>query len=272
MHWSRVKTILIFLFLALDILMLGYVLYMDYDPYAASKSEIRDIINICRANNLEVSEKIIPQKSEKLSITELNNLWTDKTGIAKNFMSQGFTAETDNKFSQGGKTLEIYNNRLIYKNTDVNPEENVKLNEFLNEFHISTDEECFSGDTVCQEINGRPVFESAVTVKGGSGGISELSGYWIISDNFSRLQKRPVKLKPIPGVLFDFLSTNAYKKTGDKIVLIETGYSTGSAETDTVHKLISVRPAYKITAESGGYAVFDATDGGLLYEFIGTEG
>ncbi len=266
MHWSRVKTILIFLFLVLDIFMFGYVMYADYDPYSTNKSEIRDVISIYKSNNLEVSEKIIPKKTGKLGIVELTNLWTDKAKIAELFLKKGYTAEGDGRFVNGNRTLEFYEDVFVYKNTDVKAQESFRIDELLEQMYIYTENKCYSGDTVRQKINDKPVFETALTAEGGEAGISLMSGYWIISEGTSYLQKPPVELKPISGILIDFLSTKAYNKNGDRITAIEIGYSTGAAENDTTHKLVSVLPAYKITAESGGYAVFDATVGELLYE------
>ncbi len=265
MHWSRVKTILIFLFLALDIYMLAYAVYMNYDPYSTARSEIKDIVSIYKANNLTVDERIIPEKTGRLGIVELNNLWADKSEIAKRFFKDGYIRTGTGSFSSGGETLEFFDDMFVYKN-NAHREGTGDLREFLNQMGIYTDDSCPNGGTVRQKIGGMSVFETAVTAKGGETGISEMSGYWIISDERNTAFKKQVKLKPISGVLIDFLATDVYNKNGDKIISIETGYSTGSASGDTVYKLVSVVPAYKITTESGGYAVFDATEGVLLYQ------
>ncbi len=265
MHWSRVKTILIFLFLSLDIFMLAYILYANHDPYTTAKSEIDDIIGIYSANNIEIDGKIIPHKTEKLGIIEMDNLWTSRERIAARFFPEGYAVE-GGRFVNGGKSLEFYEDYFMYKNSAVSAEEGARTDGFMRELGIDPQRECYSGDTVRQRIDGKSIFETAVTVEGGKNGISELRGYWIISDNENTMGKDPVKLRPISGVLIEFLATNAYNKDGDRIVSIETGYSTGTPASDTTHKLVSVLPAYRITSASGGYAVFDATEGALLYE------
>ena len=266
MNWSRVKTILIFLFLSVDIVMAAYILVNSHNPNNIGKAELRNIVGIYKASGIEIDEKLISRKSERMGIVEVKNLGTDRGNLAKLFMPYGYTVEDDGTYSNGGRSLAFGENAFLYKNSEITPAADAGTDMFLKDFHIDTEGTHFSGDSMRQEINGKPVFETHITAEGGYDGISMIYGYWIIPDNSGILKKPPVRLKPVSGVLVDFLATNAYNKNGDRIVSIETGYSTGSEEMDTTHKLLSVIPAYKITAESGGYAVFDATGGELLYE------
>ena len=256
MYWSRVKTILIFLFFALDIFLFGYIMYSDYDENAVSRTEKENTAAVLKNNNIKIDTEIIPDKTGWLGIVELNSIWTDSDSLAKSVLGTGAEKISDGAYSKGKTRLDLFEDGFSYSTGVKNiTKPNAKTAAHGNELLFT------------QEIDGVPIFETGISVKASKDKLAEVYGYWIFSDSGdSIVKKQEARLMPATSVLINFTGSDLYDSHGDEITKIEEGYSIGSPAPDTQHKLVSVAPAYKITLKSGAYAVYDAINGEFLYE------
>lgn len=277
MYWSRVKTILIFLFFALDVFLLGYIIHSDYDENAVTSDEKANTVLVLEHNNLKIDADLIPDKTVGMGIVEMDSIWTDYDKLAATVLGDKKEKISDGVYRQNNAQLEIFETGFSYtsdiKNT-VKPsaETAAKLLEKLNIEVVSSDAETVNNDEVLfkQKIDENPIFETGISVKTSKSDISEVHGYWIFSDvDGGMVKKQEYVLLPVTSVLINFTRNDLYDASGDEIVKIERGYSTGSPTPDTQHKLVSVTPAYKITLKNGDYAIYDAINGELLYNMRG---
>lgn len=272
MYWSRVKTILIFLFLALDIFLLGYIIYSDYDETEITVAERENTVVVLKNNNIKIDAELIPEKTTALGIVEMNSIWTDSDKLAVAILGSGKEKISDGVYHKDNKSFEIFEDGFSYTSNAKNISKPTAASaaEKLKRINIEVDEEdgTVKGNEVVftQKIDGFPIFETEISVKTSNDELAEVYGYRIFSDtNDDMIKKEKSLLMPISSVLINFTENDLYNKNGDEITGIETGYSIGSEIADTRHKLVSVAPAYKITLKNGDYAVYGAINGKLLY-------
>ena len=273
MYWSRVKTILIFLFFALDVFLLGYIMYSDYDENAVSQTEKENTAAVLKNNNIKIDTETIPDKTGWLGIVEMNSSWTDSDRLASSILGAGTEKISDGAYRKNNNRLEIFEDGFSYTTgaKNITSPSSKTLADELEQINISVDEKdgISSGNELMftQKIDDVPIFETKISVKTSKDKIAEVYGYWIFSDAGDGIvKKQEARLMPATSVLINFTESDLYDKQGDEITKIEEGYSIGSPVPDTQHKLVSVAPAYKITLKSGAYAVYDAINGEFLYE------
>ncbi len=272
MYWSRVKTILIFLFLALDIFLLGYIIYSDYDETEISLTERENTVVVLKNNNIKIDAAIIPETTTALGIVEMNSIWTDSDRLATMILGRGKEKISNGVYRKDDSGFEIFEDGFFYTSNkkNISKPSAKTVAEKLKHLHMNVKE----SDAILknnelvftQKIDDVPIFETEIAVKTAGDELAEVYGYWIFSDSDeSIIKKEEYILMSISSVLINFTENDLYNKNGDEIVKIERGYSTGSSEPDTQHKLVSVAPAYKITLKNGDYAVYGAINGKLMY-------
>lgn len=268
MHWTRVKTILITVFVIIDIVLLSTIIMTSYIAPTIDDTMIEDTISILGRNNITVDKSVIPDTIQKMGMVELRNAWTD-TARASAVLTGGDTTKTI-EFSEtefyftDSEPVALSGSKDGYKQAFEN------MGIYADEDFINLSDGSVSAK---QSIGNGVIFETEVYAETAqNGGISKASGYWILFDDEESVSTKPTsQLTPITSVLINF-TENPYKNpSGEEIVLIETGYSLGNIYRDTVHKLVSVIPAYKITCSSGTYHMYDAMTGDFLYSNINNE-
>lgn len=270
MNWSRVKTILIILFLLIDLLLVGGILWSAAPQNPVSLQEVADVVNILKRNGLQISDKIIPRATEELGVVELDNVWPDRELCASIlFGGNRLSQLAPGSYGDAGKQVTFGSNYFTYTNSSVtcnNPEEAAA---YLGEMGISVlpaDIYDQNGKWVSQQkIDDKTIFETALEIPQEAGSFT-CSGYWLLSNKEVNLNKKPAaSLQPITSVLVEFTANPYYNREGDTILSITTGYSLGTVYRDTTHKLVSVVPAYKIALQSGEYYIYDALSGEFSY-------
>lgn len=263
MNWPRVKTILIFLFLLVDIVLIASIIIPSVGMSRIPQETIENTVAVLKARGVEISPEIIPQKRESMGIAELYNLWPDRGALVKKIVGEQ-AQETDGIYKNGTKTLTVNESKFEYKNTA--GDENL-AQELIN-MGIDVRENVYvQGESTLrawQAVEDKKIFEAEVYVSANGKEVAA-SGYWIFPDREGGIIKNtPDSLLDVTGVLIDF-ANNPIREDKVKITAVETGYSTGTAYRDTQHKLVSVSPAYKISTDTGTYYVYDAFSGSFLY-------
>lgn len=267
MHWTRVKTILIIVFLVIDLVLLSSIIMTSYSAPKIDDTMIEDTISILTRNNIKADKSVIPNTILRMGMVELRNAWTDDSKAASVLTGGAAT-----------KLAEFYGSEFWFSDSAPQPTNPSKAayKQALEAMGIYADENFieFADGKISarQSIDENVIFETAVYAETAeNGGISSANGYWILFDSADSVSKKSEsQLTPITSVLINF-TENPYKNPdGEEITLIETGYSLGTIYRDTQHKLVSVIPAYKITCGSG-YFMYDALSGDFLYANINNE-
>ena len=244
MNWPRVKTILIFLFLAVDLILLATIIVPSVSLSRIPQETIENTASLLSSHGIEISADIIPARRESLGIIELYNMWPDTAGLSEMLIGSN-QAWADNTFANGSKTLILSDSGFEYKNSQ---SENTLAHELI-DLGIDVRENLYEqGDSslrAWQSVDGKKIFESEIYASQTEALVS-VSGYWIFSDREKGIiTNTPDTLIDVTGVLIDFIS-NPLRDNNIKVTSIELGYSTGTAYRDTTHKLVSASPAYKI--------------------------
>lgn len=263
MNWPRVKTILIFLFLAVDIMLLASIIIPSVTLSRIPQETIKNTAQVLSQRGIEISPEIIPARRESMGIVELYNIWSDPSAVAKRLIGEAGVAD-GSVYRNGTKTLALNSDGFTYENTATEKTVAHELIEMGIDIRDNLYEEGESSLRSWQTIDGKKLFESEIYASQADSAVT-VTGYWIFSDRENGvIINTPDTLLDVTGVLIDFIN-NPLREAEVKITSVETGYSAGTAYRDTTHKLVSVSPAYKISTDTGAYYMYDALSGNFLY-------
>ncbi|MBR6523807.1 MAG: hypothetical protein IKT39_04275 [Clostridia bacterium] len=263
MNWPRVKTILIFLFLAVDIMLLCSIIIPSVTLSRIPQETIRNTADVLSQRGIEISPEIIPARRESMGIVELYNIWPDKEAVAEKLLGKAPVLSGE-VYKNGTKTLTFQQDGFNYKNSATVKTVAHELIEMGIDVRDNFYEEGESSLRSWQTIEDKKLFESEIYAAQ-TGAEVTVTGYWIFSDRENGIIiNTPDTLLDVTGVLIDFIN-NPLREPEVKITSVETGYSAGTAYRDMSHKLVSVSPAYKISTDTGAYYIYDALSGNFLY-------
>lgn len=264
MNWPRVKTILIFLFLAVDLILLASIIVPSIGMGHIPQETIETTSQLLLNSGIEISPEIIPSKREQLGMVEVYNLWPNRHSLAEKLV--GSYSLQENTYINGSKSVVLNNTNFIYQNTD---SEKTIAHELINigiDLRENLYEEGKASVRTWQTVEDKKIFESEVYATGTDNKIT-VSGFWIFSDRENGIIiNTPDTLVDVTGVLIDFIN-NPVRDSSVKITSVELGYSMGTGYRDTSHKLVSVSPSYKISTDTGTYYIYDALSGEFSYAF-----
>ena len=116
MNWSRVKTILIFLFLAVDIALLSAIIIPSVGAGTIPKETISATVEVLGGRGITIDEKTIPAKRESLGIVELYNIWPDGKALATRLLGGEVQTGENSFFYREEKTLHVTPYGFEYNN------------------------------------------------------------------------------------------------------------------------------------------------------------
>lgn len=265
MNWPRVKTILIFLFLAVDLILLATIIVPSVSLSRIPQETIENTASLLNSRGIEISADIIPARRESMGIVELYNLHPQPDKLAQKLLGTAATGE-NNIFSADSRVLTLTDSGFMFENSDVSDSIAHQLINLGIDVRENLYEQGKSSLRAWQAVDGRKIFESEIYASQSDDKFT-LSGYWIFSDSDKGIiTNTPDTLIDVTGVLIDFIS-NPVRDESVRISSIELGYSTGAAYRDTTHKLVSASPAYKISTDTGAYYMYDALSGDFLYAY-----
>lgn len=264
MNWPRVKTILIFLFLAVDLILLATIIVPSIGIGYIPQETITTTANLLSENGIEISSEIIPAKREQLGVVELYNLWPTRPALAEKII--GKCSVSGNIYKNGSKTLVLNNSDFNYNNDNSEKTLAHELIDIGIDLRENLYEEGNSSVRAWQTVENKKIFESEVYATISDETVT-VAGFWIFSDREKGvIINTPDTLVDVTGVLIDFIN-NPIRDTSTKITSVELGYSAGNGYRDTSHKLVSVSPAYKISCDTGAYFIYDALSGEFIYAY-----
>lgn len=281
MNWSRVKTILIILFLFTDILLGVGVLSSTHKATTIDAEIIKSTVSLLAERDISISPDIIPAKTPGIVYIDAENIISDYDSFAENIFREKPQKKDDLTYETARHILSFSGDRFTYKckdsqkpfndsmaNGDYENRAKAMATDFLAahgfnlkhaEINTAKTENGYEV-TFTGKSGNLPIFNSVVTVSvtgiysdtGDLNGVYSVSGSWFntIGQNGS-----DVKLKSITGILIEFMS--AYNSVQPVTITdLTLGYTV--FESDTLHRSATLVPVWRITLDNGNEYYYDA--------------
>lgn len=279
MNFSRAKTILIFIFIFVNIfLMVVYNLF--YQEQAAISSDT--VVTILSNNGITVDESLIKNYGSTLSGVEIENIATDKERIAALFLGDTFNKTRENYYTNTKASLQISDLAIEYKVTEPSDrgfKDITVLNagnltlKALNKqgigksalvvSNVSNTENKNFFITFTYKFKNYPVFNNNLYATVSDKGISSVGGTVI---SFKDLKNESYDITPTANILVELAGNNELKALeGEKKVTdIQLGYYLPLGKTEASMYAI---PCYAIEINNKTVYYYDAREN-ISPEFI----
>lgn len=213
MNWSKCKTIFIYFFLLIDIILLSIVVYSNIQDSYVSKKDINSICNYLNTQKIEISPKVIPRWVSKMKNIELLNVLRSDSALVTQFKNKDTkNMPVENKtYKSGNKTLIIDNNYFIYKDHSAFSGQTIREKDVVSKVKIYLTSLGFDMNSTkssdIQEKNNSFTFtyykslshtllsEAKLIVHVNPDGSLSISGIWfnpILHDSYTRVAPRSV--------------------------------------------------------------------------------
>ncbi len=121
MNWERAKTILICLFLAVDLFLLAILLHARFTATRLTDRTVRETVSVLKAHQIELEETAIPTRRAKNQNVVLRNYFEKPERIADKFFGRYETLQSDATthvycYQQQARTLSVKGTSFIYQN------------------------------------------------------------------------------------------------------------------------------------------------------------
>ncbi|MBR5809516.1 MAG: two-component system regulatory protein YycI [Clostridia bacterium] len=269
MNWSRVKTVLIILFLCTDIFLLATYLTSKYASSTILPEVIESTVEVLKNNNITVDPAAIPSKIPSVVSPDAQNVISDYESFAKKVLGTEISPIEFGYESIVGK-LTFFGDRFNFKKntmldaiTDMIPVTDEKMAEDVTVSDLQrlgfnlenariTTKKTDTGYTVTLENQAKslPIFNSQVTAELSKSGIISVSGIWF---NEAESPNGNINIKSITSALIDFIPD---VKTPAEITEIQLGYNI--FDKASYHKSATLIPVWKVTTKDGETYLLDA--------------
>ena len=118
MNWSRVKTVLIILFLCTDIFLLATYLTSKYASSTIAPEVIESTVEVLKSNDITVSSSVIPQKMPNVMSLDAENVISDYEAFAEKFLGKDMS-KTDYGYESVAGKLTFFGDRFNFKKNTV---------------------------------------------------------------------------------------------------------------------------------------------------------
>ena len=277
MDWSRAKTILIFIFLALNIFLVYNLVAKESKVVTIAQKDILDVQSILQKNNIYLKAQV-PNKIKPKSFLKIEDAPYKESDLVKSFFgsSQGVQKTVVlgiTTYKKGLMSLEIYQNKKIIYNNE--PNDNIKgsnqkkiegyVESYLNSkgiFHEYAQESGFSSNNEEYELEYKQIFHdneifpSYMNIKLSDKGITRIESLWFSPLGFIGDIK---DIKTPLEALFVFA-----KDIGNKDKVTINDISLGYYLSDNIQNAaVSAVPVWRIKSSDGFVYYYNAYEGYL---------
>ena len=270
MSWSRIKTILIILFLFTDIFLLASILTAEKKETEISPEVLYAAKEILKSHNITLDESVILTQISSAPTLQADNGITDYDTFATLLLGDDYYLESPEVYSSEKGTLAFSGDSFSFKLAEEKKSAEtltlkaVKKTLFsklkMLGFDVSRAKIILSAESdgiwtvkVQDFTENRPVFSSNIEASVSADGVLSLSGSWF---NLRDTREQSGSIKGITGILIEFAA--AYSHPAE-ITAAEYGYSV--FDNDNYHKSASLIPVGRITLKDGTDYFIDARGG-----------
>lgn len=272
MNYARAKTILIFIFIFVNIfLLLIYNLFILEDK----KIDNATLIQVLGNNNIAINEGIIKEQKKVLPGVEVINSVNDTKKLAKDFLGKDYKKESDTLYKNENATLTItkqlielnFLNRADKKYNDIsvlnagNKIINTLSKYGMDKSNISAynasegTKDDFHVEVV-YSYEDTPVFNHTLYAIADKNGIKSLKGTVI---SFNEIKNQQYDIISVSDVLLDFIDNKDLRAAEGRTIItdVKLGYYFSVNELEVSTYAI---PAYEIKLENGKAYYYDARE------------
>ena len=270
MNFARAKTIMIFIFIFVNIfLLIVYNLFVLQDK----KIDKETLITVLANNNITVDETLINDDRVTLNGVEVINSANDKETIAKEFLGKKYEKEKENTYKTDKARLTVANTSVeleIFSPSDRKYKDINELNagnkviktisgygieKFALDVYNSS--ENANGDyhvTISYKYEDLPVFNHNLYAFASSKGLKNLKGSVI---SFNNVDDQEYIVNSVSEILLEFINNTDIKGGNEPVVItdVNLGYYIPVNEFEAS---IYAIPSYEIILESGKIYYYDA--------------
>ncbi|MBR4173355.1 MAG: hypothetical protein IKR46_03180 [Clostridia bacterium] len=263
MSWSRIKTILIILFLFTDLFLAASIFVAEKKETEVSQDVFDSAIYILSEHNITLSDSVTLPKISSATVLQADNAVTDYDSFAKMLLGENYD---ENYVSEKGK-IAFSGDKFSFVAKDIPSEIGAitekaaqkKLFTFLKSigFNMSgakvvsaKEEDGIWRFTVRGYAEKLPVFSCELGAELSKNGIISLSGSWF---NIRDTREQSGGIKSTLGLLIDF--AEEFDRPC-KITEIDFGYSV--FDNDNYHKSASLIPVNKLVLNDNTEYYLDA--------------
>lgn len=114
MQWSRVKTILIVIFIIVNIYLLINYFHSSQNGVTVSPAVVDDAVSILSSNSIQIDKRVIPTTSPQVRVFDVANLYGSNESIAEVFLGEGYFKNDQSVYNLENKSLWINNGNFDF--------------------------------------------------------------------------------------------------------------------------------------------------------------
>ena len=260
MDWKKTKTIMIIFIVIVDILLLGYITYDKLNIRKMDYNMSQTTTQLLKSKGILVDSQILVDayKIKTAKNVYADNIISNYEEFAKHILQDDVKKISDNEYiSDKGKIIfkgdffdaSANENEYLQKVEITKANAPKTAQKYLERIGVNTDN---ITKTVIEEnekfyfsiyanIDRFPVFKVGINVLMTKDGIKEVYGKWYNVNNYNREQ---IELKPISGVMVEFMNKVLNNGTNININSVDFGYL--SPDDNIHHESIMMTTAWKI--------------------------
>ncbi len=274
MNWSKAKTILIVVFLLLNVFLLA-----TYHSILKSGSDIDagQLHQVLQTHNITLKQNVFKTMPRRLKSVEFRNLAADKDGCAEIFWKDGYTTVSEGVYQKGTQTLTLQ--RSILQFTDSAPDDQryqgITLEKTQDRIlddlqNLGISKKHIRSTRMSRGENGEqtfsfqmqyldyPVFNSSLQVTASERGITGIRGALLTVQDENAIDME-YEILSLQNILLELLSNPEMDpQIPHEVVDVTLGYYV--PKNDAVISTEAI-PAYRIQMGSGKGYYYDARSG-----------
>lgn len=246
MNWNKLKTFLIVLFSALNIILIITMLTKDYKEAVIPQQTIQDTVDVLKKRGITIDKAIIPERSKNMEGFAMQTLKLDSPQIKVTYPGGELFEITVSQKISSLKELTSLLERLGIQYTefvsDIKDLKQLKAVETIDDFRIF-------GNFLDVSVTADKV---------------NIKGKWLVPSGVEGEDEDKAEPCQVTSILIEFISNPDRPQGKIKIKNMEFGYfAPGYTLTEKVQSFIVV-PCWEITLDTGEKFYYDARNGEYL--------
>ena len=277
MQWAKTKTILIILFVLVNVYL--FINYLGSSPGGTVVSDevIDNTIAILTERGIAIDRALIPMREDSVRLFDVANKYATKDQIGNKLLGVGFFTEPDQKqLYNGSSKIFINGSDFEYakqdgatspvtdktkKNAKKTAQDFLKANDFWSKYAEFSDSEVRENEIVCRFVlkyDKKIVTDSAAAVYVDNNGVYKFESKNWLGDTITDGKHMDPEASAM--ILIKFANLMEEKGiTNISVTGLERVYYLGPR--DGENKTITAIPALKIIIDTGASYIFDARNG-----------
>lgn len=262
MSWERVKTVLIFLFLAINIFLVSFMLMSISQTTEIDRMTVLGTVNVLESGGVTVDADIVPTSIPKYDNVDVYNIALDEE----------FKSNAGESLKVTDSEFELFYEYDVSDITEENIDKAVKG--ILKDLSIDTKNVVIThsgqGDSLYAKArytdDGMKFYEPYISFYKEDGGF-KVKGYWFTpKTEIKKSKARGQDMAYITSILVDFMSNADREITENQVISgIDIGYSVQNYDTGSVHMSVPAVPAVRLMTDDGCEYYYNARTGEYLY-------